>query len=270
MTRRSRAKIGVLSIVGAAAIVLILAWVRSSSRSVGLVAPVVAPDHLPVDRAAALLEVERAPLRRRDPTPAVTYSFGRPNPIIERVIVDKTEVCRGESNTIRVDIKTVDSTDGELKIGLSGAGFLGIESTGSRLPFRLLGPTSDDKLPIVVVFGGHGTHAEQRIPFVRVKDCNALPFITIEVHRQDDRGRDVFKLAATTKGGALSDVAWDFGDGQKSVSATPEVVHDYSGRLRNHKFSEFLVNADAKDGEGRVLHGNRTIELFNPEYRGGS
>ena len=50
-----------------------------------------------------------------DRRPAPTYSFGRPNPVIERVLVEKSEVCRGEENFVRVDVSTVDDSDADLK-----------------------------------------------------------------------------------------------------------------------------------------------------------
>jgi hypothetical protein len=167
---------------------------------------------------------------------------------------------------VTVDTSTVDGTDADLKIALSGSGFLGNTTTGRKMPFRLLGPVSDDNLPVVVVFGAGGTHAEQKIPFVRVKDCDADPFITVGAQSIPESGPDIFRLEATSGTETLSDAKWEFGDGQRVSTPEPQVTHDYGTRPQTGRFSEFLITVTAKDSQGRTLGGSFTMELLNRRY----
>jgi hypothetical protein len=203
----------------------------------------------------------RAPDRR-----APTYSFGRPNPVIERVLVDKTEVCRGEENFVRVDVSTVDDSDADLKILLQGSGFLGSGSTGSRLPLRLFALTNAEQMPTVVVFGKGGTFAQQQVPFVHVKDCDADPFLRLEAQKRSDEGPAVYELHASLGAEHLTNVAWTFGDGSTATKQEPSVTHDYGQREQRSRFSEFLISATATDAQGRTVRGHQTLELLNREY----
>ncbi len=225
-------------------------------------ADAVAIREISADRKA---EPSRIDDRRRSGG-APSYSFGRPNPVIERVFVDKTEVCRGESNVVHVDASTVDRTDAELKIALGGTGFFGNTSTGRSMPFRLFTPISADNPPMVLVFGARGTHAEQRIPFVKVKDCDAPPFIVIDLERIPESDGDVFKLVAKSGGGPLTNATWEFGDGRSASTQGPEVTHDYSTRPQTSRFSEFMITVSATDSEGAKLAGSRTVEFVNRKY----
>jgi hypothetical protein len=224
---------------------------------------------------------DRSEVRRSRPRPAppparrpTSTTFGRPNPIIARVLVDKTEVCRGEENFVHVDVDTVDGTDADLKIWLGGSTFLGGNPTGSRLPIRMFGPMNEDAPPLVMVAGWGGTHAEQPLPFVRLKDCDADPFLRIHVSRVDGEARDVYELSADIVGGGSGDVTWSFGDGSTAkVSEGETVQHSYGTRPKRSAYSEFLIAATITETTGRVLHGYTTLELVNREYwraRGGS
>jgi hypothetical protein len=206
-------------------------------------------------------------LRPFESARTVTSSYGHPNPIIERVIVDKLDVCRGEENFVHVDASTVDNTDPDLKITLIGTGFIGSGATGRRLPFRLLSAMKPDDMPSVSISGWGGTHVEQRIPFVKVRDCDAAPALAIVPHKLADKGEDVFDLEIGAEAGnVLSNVTWDFGDGQKATSPDLHVVHSYGGHPQLTRFSEFLITVTATDQSGRRLSGSRTLELFNREY----
>ncbi len=199
------------------------------------------------------------------PTEHVTFTRGHPNPIIERVRVDKLEVCVGEENVAHPDIHTVDDTDADLRISLTGAGFLGMGATGRKLPFRFLMPMDPSTLPVVIVEGPNGTHAEQRLPYVKVKDCTAAAPLLIDVKQVPDHGPDVFAFQATgaPQGPAL---LWDFGDGARVTTSEPRVEHDYHGRQQRGRFSDFLVTVQSRDSAGDSHSGSRTIELFNRAY----
>ena len=178
--------------------------------------------------------------------------------------MDKTEVCRGEENFVHVDVSTVDGTEADLKIWLAGTNYLGGHPTGSRLPIRMFGPVRADSPPMVMVAGWGGTHAEQPLPFVKVNECNADPYLEIHVTRVD--GPDLYEFSAEVTGQAVSGVTWSFGDGPGTLSHEPTVQHGYGQRRQRGAYSEFLITAAVTDGTGRVLHGYKTLELVNGDY----
>jgi hypothetical protein len=263
---RRRIRLGALS-----AVALLLLWfslTRGDDRG-SSVAVAVQPDDGPEPRQArAATPAEAKPTRsvpqRMKP---VTLSFGRPNPVVDRVWVDKLEVCRGEENFAHVDVHTVDSSDAALKISLAGTGFFGSGSTGGKLPFRLLAPTNAEDMPRVLIFGARGTHATEQLPFVKVKDCDAEPFLRIEARRVPEQGPDAFELeAGAPEDVTLSNVRWTFGDSHSATSPAPKVAHDYSNRRQLTAYSSFLITVTATDDRGRTLRGSRTIEFVNQEY----
>ena len=203
----------------------------------------------------------RPPVRR-----APTYAFGRPNPVIDRILVDKTEVCRGEENFVHVDLSTVDDSDADLKVVLQGTGFIGSDSTGRRLPMRLLAPRTPEEMPTVVVFGRGGTFAEQQVPSIRVKDCDAEPFLGLDARKLSDQGPAAYQFEAVLGSKALSNVVWSFGDGETQTTQGARVTHDYGQRPQQGRFSEFLISATGTDEEGRTFRGYRTLELVNRDY----
>ena len=179
--------------------------------------------------------------------------------------VDKLEVCAGEENFAHPDIHTVDDTDADLRISLVGAGFVGMNATGRKLPFRFLMPMDPSALPFVIVEGPNGTHAEQRLPYVKVKDCTAAPPLLLDVKQVPDHGPDVFAVQVT---GAPQESAllWDFGDGARVTTSEPRVEHDFHGRQQRGRFSDFLITVQARDSAGHPYSGSRTIELVNRTY----
>ena len=149
---------------------------------------------------------------------------------------------------------------------LQGSGFLGSGSTGRRLPLRLFVPTKVQEMPTVVVFGKGGTFAQQEVPFVRVKDCDADPFLRLEAQKRSDEGRAVYELQASLGAEGLTNVVWTFGDGSTGTSQGSSVTHDYGQRGQRIRFSEFLISATATDAKGRTVRGYQTLELLNREY----
>jgi len=201
---------------------------------------------------------------RLPPSKSATFRFGRPNPIIERVLVDKTEVCRGEENFVHVDVSTIDGTEADLRIWLTGDNYLGGNLTGSRIPVRMFGAMSVNSPPMVMVAGWGGTHAEQPLPFVKVKECNADPYLEIRAIRID--GHDLYEFSALMARQPAREVTWSFGDGTSVLSHEATVHHGYDGRRQLSAYAEFLIVATVTDGTGRVLHGYKTLELINQSY----
>lgn len=119
---------------------------------------------------------------------------------------------------------------------------------------------------MVVIMGRGATHAERPLPYVKVKDCDADPFLELTITRIDGQSPDTFEMHATVNGKPLSHVTWSFGDGTTTIGDGP-AVHSYSSRAKRSAYSEFVVTGTATDGDGRVLRGYRTLELVNREYR---
>jgi hypothetical protein len=214
------------------------------------------------ERRAAPVRASSSSSARR----ATSSTFGRPNPVIESVTVDKTEVCRGEENFVHVSVATVDGTDADLRIWLAGPHFMGGTLTGPRLPIRMFAPMTEEAPAMVMVTGAGGTHAEQPLPFVTVKDCNADPFLRIQVRHADGPKPDLYTFSASTTGQALRDVTWSFGDGSSIPSAEPEAQHDFGGRQQLSAYADFLITATARDENGRTVRGYTTLELVNNDY----
>jgi hypothetical protein len=246
--------------------VLFVKWThRRPSHGGDSAAPSLDRAAAPGEPAASRELSSAAPRPFRPPVEHVTFIHGHPNPIIERVRVDKLEVCLGEENFAHPDVHTVDGTDADLRISLAGTGFLGRGSTGGKLPFRFLKPMDPTAMPVVIVEGPNGTHAEQRLPYIKVKDCTAAPPLRLEGQQVPNRGPDVFAFQVTGAP-AGSVVQWDFGDGSRASTTEPRVEHDFHDRRQRTRFSEFLVTAHATDPAGQTTSGSTTIELFNRAY----
>ena len=203
------------------------------------------------------------------PAEHVTFMRGHPNPIIERVRVDRLEVCVGEENFAHPDVHTVDGTDGELRIHLAGAGVVGSGGTGGKLPFRLMAATTPSSMPVVIVEGANGTYAVQRLPYVKVKDCKAAPPLRLEAQRVPDHGPDVFVFRAT---GAApnSALVWDFGDGARVTTSEPRAEHDFGARHQRGRYSDFLVTAASRDPSGHPASRATTFRSRQPRLLGKS
>ncbi len=258
-----------LELVGLCACVLIACWLVARwtggkpSRQTASLPAASEAQHAP-DPASWIGGSQSRPARLVPPPERVTFTRGHPNPVIEGVRVDKLEVCAGEENFAHPDVHTVDDTDADLRISLAGAGFLGRGSTGGKMPFRLLGPMDPAAMPVVIVEGANGTHAERRLPFIKVKACSAPPPLHVEALQVPERGLDVFAFQATGGAGG-SAWLWDFGDGVQTRTTEPRVVHDFHGRRQRSRFSEFLVTVETTDSGARRT-GSMTVELFNRAY----
>jgi hypothetical protein len=187
-----------------------------------------------------------------------------PGPRIERIDVDKTEVCYGEENFATVRAFDASGASDGLIVRLSGS-----REMGFRVPFRI--EKSDaTRTRHVIVTGGGGPPAVAAIPEVKVKNCEVAEQVTLGVRLQE-RSPHVLVLtadvASTASGAAekLEPVSyeWDFGDGTSQTTEGSEVVHSYEGQPATTRFSYFLLRVKVKDRNGREVTGSRAYGFPN-------
>jgi hypothetical protein len=181
-------------------------------------------------------------------------------PVIDEVTVDKTEVCRGEQNFMSIKAHTEDGSDAFLAFSMIDPES-GLTVFGSRIPFRQSAPGDDEILVSV-----EGKRVTQRValPAVTVKDCDAPLQASIKVGRGFD-AMDRVHLTARLDNFEFAPTRfeWDFGDGQRQTTATPEVDHSYEGRDQSSKQSSFVVQVKISDGGGRQAIGTQGVGFAN-------
>ena len=261
---RRRITLGALSAV--ALLLLLFSFTRvDDRRSPVAVQPDDGPEHRQ-ERAAAPAEAKptRSVPQRVKP---VTSSFGRPNPVIDRVYVDKLEVCRGEENFAHVDVHTVDGTDAALKISLAGAGVF-----GERFDWRQasVSPARAHQRRRHAPRAGLRRARNPRYRTGPLRQGQRLRRRTLSADRRTASARAGHRrVRARGRRSRKCDPVErevDVRDAHSATSPALNVVHDYSNRRQLTAYSSFLITVTATDNQGRTLRGSRTIELVNQDY----
>jgi hypothetical protein len=190
------------------------------------------------------------------------------NIVIEKVEVDKQELCRGEDATVTVHAKSVDEDDEYLAYGSLGRP----ELVGPRFTFKPEESVGIDWMK-VFVRGKFGTSVIASVPPILVKDCQPPPSVSIEYRRPTD-APDRALLAASISVPAEGDqkfepveYEWDFGDGAKEKTAAAEVSHSYEHRRQTRAYAYFFVTVKARDAAGRLAQGSRSLRFVNLGFR---
>lgn len=219
-----------------------------------------------VAKKAAAEPRRRPPVSRgvREPTTRPPVD----NIVIEKVEVDKQELCRGEDATVTIVARSVDEEDEYLAYGSLGHP----ELVGPRFTFKPEESVGVDWMKIFVR-GKFGTSVIASVPPILVKDCQAPLSVVIDYRRLAD-AQDRALLAARISipgdgAGTFEPVAyeWDFGDGVRETTATAEVSHSYENRRQTQAYSYFFVTLKARDGAGRVAQGSRSLRFVNLGFR---
>jgi hypothetical protein len=200
----------------------------------------------------------------RTPFAASTVPGRKPGPWIERIDVDKTEVCYGEENFATVRAYDASGASDRLIVRLSGS-----REMGFRLPFRI-GKSDAMRTRHVLVTGPGGPPATAEIPNVTVKDCEVAEQVAIGVQVQP-RSPHVLALSAEVSSGTEATAEkfepfsyeWDFGDGSSQITEQAEVEHSYEGASAKTRFSYFLMQVKVKDRRGREVVGSRAYGFPN-------
>jgi hypothetical protein len=114
-------------------------------------------------------------------------------------------------------------------------------------------------------------------PLFRVNKCVAPHFVVLR-HYLEPNTRREFQFAAQlgypTKAreeGKVKPFApvrweWDFGDGVRTTTRTPVVVHAYKDYVETTATTDFLVRVEAFDATGYKLVGRDNVALHNPAF----
>ncbi len=217
-------------------------------------------------RAAATFQVLRFRRRRA----------ADPPPVIDEIVVEKSEVCSGEENLITVRAHTVNGTDAFLHYVVDGA-------MGSSVPLKLLLGVDGrvEGQHVISVFGRTNTAVTVPVPEYKVKDCQPERVVVVESHVQPNSWSDIefgarvvplpppnpgIALEGSQKAFLAASFAWSFGDGDTATTSGPFVVHDYERRTQDTLYSYFTVQVDVRSADGQTLSGRTTLPLINPAF----
>jgi hypothetical protein len=267
----SRSRRGALVIAALAALVLVVIvalWPKAGK------APPAEPDDSPASEESR--SAAAPPARTATPGVVVLPHDEEPAPVIDDIVLEKTEVCAGEENLVTVKAHTVNGTDGWLHPSLDG-------QAGASVPITLW--LDDDGKVVgthfVSVFGRGNTLTSVPLPSYRVKNCQ--PYRVVHVRATlEPNTFGLFDLQASivslpSPGRGVTSVgprqltpvsyAWSFGDGETATTREPFASHDYGGRPQTAEFSSFVVRVDVRGSEGDVLTGRTALTLPNDGYR---
>lgn len=189
-------------------------------------------------------------------------------PIIDRVTVEKSEVCQGEENLVTVTAHTPGGKDDAYLHGIVAG------SPGMSVPLRsyLQKDGSQPEPRVVTVFGRQNVPSSAAVPSFTVKDCivERKAVVTWRLRPNTDAEFDlrvqIVNLSATEPFEAVA-YQWEFGDGEVAETEKPWVIHDYGRRPQGDALiSELLVKVLAKDKSGEALLGRNTLVLRNAAF----
>jgi hypothetical protein len=210
------------------------------------------------------------------PAVVATPGRGEPAPIIDDIVLEKSEVCAGEENLVTVRAHTANATDSSLHYSLDGEG-------GASVPITLW--LNDDGSVagnhFVSVFGRMNASTSVPLPSYRVRDCQPRRTLHVSAALQANTF-DLFDLQAMivnlpSPARRMASVGpiefkprtyeWSFGDGERATTTVPLVSHDYGGRPQKADFASFVVRVDVRGSDGDVLTGRKALTLPNPGFR---
>ena len=248
----NKTRLGVVVAVALLGCLLLLLLVRSSRQRVP--SPSIAAE----DQAAS-----QPPPSRGLPPQQPDVATG---PVVEQIIVEKTEVCSGEDNLVTVRLAGEHNKDENLRIVMPSLG-----AAGAQMPFRLsLSGKQQPEMPDVVIFGRDGALATVKVPTVTVKDCTPGPSLAVDVALAANTSATFALTAAIRNPGPTPfkpvQWHWDFGDGSDATTKLRTVEHSYEDRPQKTRISSFLIHVRAADAAGVELLGRHSLELRNDAF----
>jgi hypothetical protein len=186
-------------------------------------------------------------------------------PIIDEILLEKTEVCEGEENLVTVRAHTAgNQEDSFLHYTIGGETGVSIPVIGSRNPQVM----SSYK---VSVFGRNNVSALAELPPFTVKDCKAARRLVIE-HRVNPNSEAEFSFTAMIRDlGSKKPLKpiryqWDFGDGSSVETVTPIAVHDFTRRRQDTLYAQLLIRCTAIGADGEKVTGRDSLQLLNVDF----
>jgi len=236
-------------LVGAAALLVLWLLRPNASPPPAVAAPVAAASAAPPPQ----------PVVYQPPTTATPGG-----PIIDAVVLEKTELCEGEENLVTVRAHSVDPKD---DVHLHGV-IDGIP--GMRAPVVARKNRASGVPPMVMVFGRGEARAMAAIPAFTVKDCTAPHTLAITYGLSlNTTAEFVFdaKISSLTSVSPFNATSyfWEFGDGTSTTTTEPHIVHDYSKRPQEAVYSNLLVQVTALSADDTLV-GRKAIQIRNPEF----
>lgn len=252
MTRRHRLKI----VVAAVAALLLVWWFHRGGGGWTAAAPASAP------RAAAVTPEVIAPQRYRSSSEVRAVVADAKAPVIDEVVLEKSEVCDGEENLVTVKAHSPDPEDDPFLHYMVGG------STGQRVIVR---GSSDPKAydhAQVIAFGRNGVSTTVPLPRFTVKPCKAAHELLLTYRMLPNRPSELELTAAVVAHGAARPfepvrLVWTFGDGTRTETSVPVEQHDYSKRPQRSLMSSFVVGCTAYAASGEKVEGRTSLELTN-------
>jgi len=191
-----------------------------------------------------------------------------PDPIIDEIVVEKSEVCQGEENLVSIRAHTVDGSDAYLRYGVDG-------ELGASVSVRSY-LEADGKQPshVVQVYGRGMTYARVDRPLFKVKDCVVPVSVDIESHLELNSTR-AFQLVAKVGRPRLGQAVewkpiryrWDFGDGATAVTTTPVASHEFAETLQTTMTTDYLVRVEVEEEKGAKAQGRASLSLLNSAFQ---
>lgn len=188
-------------------------------------------------------------------------------PIIDEIVVEKPEVCRGEENLISVRAHTEGGKEDAF------LHYFIVDDVGASRPLRLSRRSDEDETTFreIAVFGRNNVRTTARLPPYTIKDCEVPRKLYLD-RRLMANTESEFELTAR-----IQDVAapvpmkpvryeWDFGDGATATTTDPFAVHDYGARRQDTMFTNLVISCVAVGADGERLLGRTGFALLNPAF----
>jgi hypothetical protein len=264
--RDLRPAIGAVAALAALIVLLLVLRGSRDDRPRANEAPAVDDERPPRDRSSppAIAAAPRPPAQK-----AITPPRDAPLvPIIDEIVVEKPEVCRGEENLITVKAHTADHReDAYLHTFIAS-------ETGASVPLRLHDRSDEARGAVtreVIVFGRDNVATRAPLPPYTIKDCDAERLLTLSARMLPNREGEL-ELAATIRDLAAAEpmapvrYVWSFGDGATAETDVPVVAHDFGGRPQDTLYSHFVVTCEAFAADGERVVGRKSVQLLNPAF----
>lgn len=189
-----------------------------------------------------------------------------PSSLIRTVVLEKQEVCPGESFWVVVRAVQEDNPTQPIAITIDGipGNLRQMEFTGIPGPrYIAVGATTSNG------------QAESQLVKVMLKDCGAVmpyPIVTTRPNPYHSLTTDfeVMNVEALKQAGVnISVFEWDFGDGQSAQSQVPYVSHSYRDSLDiNQSFTNFQAELRIRQQDQTDLVASKTVTVWNMYFFG--